>query len=89
MWKFRCIKAQILERQLLLRGRAFATFSTIEKGLAGLKKVFASRMRRTGRMLCRAGRTESSKPCNFMNIFMRKKAGYGKVTLHHSCVFAS
>ena len=31
---------EILEQQLLIRGRAFATFSTIEKPLAGLKKAF-------------------------------------------------
>jgi len=30
---------EILE-QLLIRGRAFATFLTIEKALAGLKKSF-------------------------------------------------
>jgi len=40
MWRFRCSLEEILERQLLIRGRAFATFSTIEKALAG-------------RMLCR------------------------------------
>jgi len=39
MW-FRCCMDEILERQLLLRGRAFATFSTIEKPFAGLKKTF-------------------------------------------------
>jgi len=36
---------EILERQLLVRGRAFATFSTIEKALAGRKISF--------RILCR------------------------------------
>jgi len=30
----------ILERQLLIRCRAFATFSTIEEALAGRKKSF-------------------------------------------------
>ena len=39
---------EILERQLLIRGRAFATFSTIAKALAG-------RMQRAGHMLCRPG----------------------------------
>jgi len=37
---------EILERQLLIRDRAFATFSIIEKVLAG-------RMRPADRMLCR------------------------------------
>ena len=41
MWRFHCSMEEILERQLLIRGRAFATFSTIKKALAG-------------RMLCRA-----------------------------------
>ena len=40
MWKFRCSVEEILERQLLLRAQAFATFSTIEKTLADLKKPF-------------------------------------------------
>jgi len=40
---------EILEQQLLIRGRAFATFSTIEKALADRKKTFA------GPMLCRRG----------------------------------
>jgi len=31
---------EILERQLLTRGRAFATFSTIEKALGGRKQSF-------------------------------------------------
>jgi len=31
---------EILERQLLIRSRASATFSTIEKGLADRKKTF-------------------------------------------------
>jgi len=31
---------EILERQLLTRGRAFATFSAIEKAQAGRKKSF-------------------------------------------------
>jgi len=31
---------EILERQLLIQGRAFATFSTIEKALAGIKVSF-------------------------------------------------
>jgi len=31
---------EILERQLLIRGRAFSTFSTIEKPLAGHEKNF-------------------------------------------------
>jgi len=31
---------EILERQLVIRGRAFATFSTIEKALVGRKKSF-------------------------------------------------
>jgi len=38
---------EIIERQLLIRGRAFAAFSTIEKALA------SGRMRASGRMLCR------------------------------------
>jgi len=37
---------EILERQLLIRGRAFVTFSAIDKALAG-------RMRPSDRMLCR------------------------------------
>jgi len=40
---------EILERQLLIRDRAFATFSTFEKAVAGRKKSFRSRM------LCRPG----------------------------------
>jgi len=39
---------EIPERQLLVRGRAFATFSAIKNALAG-------RMRPAGRMLCRPG----------------------------------
>jgi len=31
---------EILERQLITQGRVFATFSTIEKALAGRKKRF-------------------------------------------------
>jgi len=31
---------EILEGQFLIRGRVFATFSTIEKALAGRKKCF-------------------------------------------------
>jgi len=31
---------EILERQLVIQGRAFATFTTIEKALAGRKKSF-------------------------------------------------
>jgi len=31
---------EILERQLIVRGRAFATFLTIENALAGRKKNF-------------------------------------------------
>jgi len=31
---------EILKRQLLIRGRAFATFSSTEKALAGRKKSF-------------------------------------------------
>ena len=42
MWRFRCSMEEILERQLHIRGRVFATFSTIEKALAG-------------RMVCRPG----------------------------------
>jgi len=33
---------EIQEQQLLVRGRAFATFSTIEKALTGRKKNFRS-----------------------------------------------
>jgi len=40
MWKFPCSMEDNVERQLLTRGRAFATFSTIEKALAGRKKSF-------------------------------------------------
>jgi len=40
MCGFRCSKDEILERQLLIRRRAFATFRTIEKALAGGKKSF-------------------------------------------------
>jgi len=32
---------EIIERQSLIRGRAFAAFSTIEKALAGRKKSFS------------------------------------------------
>jgi len=39
MWRFRCSMEEILE-QLLIRGQAFATFSTIEKALTGCKKRF-------------------------------------------------
>jgi len=42
---------EITERQLLIRGRAFATFSTIAKALA----VQAARKAFVGRMLCRPG----------------------------------
>jgi len=45
MWRFRWSIKEILERQLLIRGRAFATFSTIVKALAG-------------RMLCRPALVE-------------------------------
>jgi len=38
---------EILEQQLVIQGRAFATFSTIEKALASTTKAF------TGHMLCR------------------------------------
>jgi len=31
---------EILEQQLFIRGRAFATFSTVEKALADCKKSF-------------------------------------------------
>jgi len=34
---------EILERQLLIRGRAVATFSTIENALVGRKKIFRGR----------------------------------------------
>ena len=40
MWRFHCSMEEILEQQLLIRGRVFATFSTIEKALAGRKKSF-------------------------------------------------
>jgi len=40
MWRLRCSMEEILEWQLLVRGWTFATFSTIEKALAGLKKNF-------------------------------------------------
>ena len=40
MWRFRCGMEEILERQLLTRGRAFATISAIEKALACRKKSF-------------------------------------------------
>jgi len=40
MCRFRCSMEDILEQQFLIRGRAFATFSTIEKALAGRKKSF-------------------------------------------------
>jgi len=40
VWRFRCCMEEILERQLLNRGRAFATISTIEKALVGHKKSF-------------------------------------------------
>ena len=40
MWRFPCSMEEILEQQLLIRGRAFATFSTVEKALAGRKKSF-------------------------------------------------
>jgi len=38
MWRLRCSVEEILERELLTRGRAFAAFSTIEKALVGRKK---------------------------------------------------
>jgi len=34
MWRFHCSMEEVLQRQLLIRGRAFATYSTIEKALA-------------------------------------------------------
>jgi len=34
MQRFRCSKEEIMERQVLIRRRAFATFSTIGKALA-------------------------------------------------------
>jgi len=40
MRRFRCSMEEILERQLLIQSRAFATFSTTEKALAGRKKGF-------------------------------------------------
>ena len=40
MWRFHCSMDEILKQQLLIRGRAFATFSTIEKALAGCKKSY-------------------------------------------------
>ena len=40
MWRFHCSMEEILEQQLLIRGRVFATFSTIEKALAGREKSF-------------------------------------------------
>ena len=40
MWIFPCSMREIPERQLLIRSRACATFSTIEKSLAGRKKSF-------------------------------------------------
>jgi len=40
MWRFYCSMEEILKQQLLIRVRAFATFSTIEKALAGRKKSF-------------------------------------------------
>jgi len=46
---------EILEQQLLIWGRAFVTFSTIEKVLAGPRKAFA------GRVLCRRGLHESDR----------------------------
>ena len=44
---------ETLERHLLIRGRAFATFSIIEKVLTGRKKSFSGRMRPADRMLCK------------------------------------
>jgi len=44
---------EILERQLLIRGRAVSTFSTIKKTLAGRKKSFCGLRTALGRMLCR------------------------------------
>jgi len=52
---------EILERQLLIRGRVIATFSTFEKVLLGFLdplyvyriKAFAGCMRPMGCMLCR------------------------------------
>jgi len=40
MWRFLCSREEILKRQLLMRGREFATFSAIEKDLADRKKSF-------------------------------------------------
>jgi len=40
MWRFLCSREEILNRQLLMRGREFATFSAIEKDLAGRKNSF-------------------------------------------------
>jgi len=44
---------EILERQLLIRGRAFATFSKIEKALAGRKIGFSGPHAVPGPLLCR------------------------------------
>jgi len=43
MQRFRCSVEEILERQLFIRSRGFATFSRNEKALAGCKKGFCGR----------------------------------------------
>jgi len=40
MSRLRCSTEEILERQLLIRDRAFSTFSTIEKAPVDLKTTF-------------------------------------------------
>jgi len=45
MWSFHCSMEWNLERKLLIRGRAFATLSTVEKAHVGRKKS----------LLCRSG----------------------------------
>jgi len=52
---------EILERQLLIRGRAFATFSTIEKALARC-------------MLCRPG-LEQTVSCSVDKTFSHNNRG--------------
>jgi len=44
---------ETIERQLLIRGRAFATYFTTEKNSRTAIKAFADSMRPAGRMLCR------------------------------------
>jgi len=54
---------KILEPQLLIRGRAFATFSTFEKARVVRKKSFRGAHSAAGRMLCRPAQADQLANC--------------------------